>query len=100
MPTPIYRPYRKFNLFKTTRHEAGQNKNEMKQNFDDLITTLEAEIKFKGILKKDLAEAAGIAPHTVSVILARKHVPGAAVLMRLFNAVGLEVFLRRVEDEE
>jgi transcriptional regulator with XRE-family HTH domain len=72
----------------------------MKQNFDDLIAVLEAEIKFRGILKKDLAEAAGVAPHTVSVILARKHVPGAAVLMRLFNAVGLEVFLRRVEDEE
>jgi transcriptional regulator with XRE-family HTH domain len=72
----------------------------MKQNFDDLISVLEAEIKFRGILKKDLAEAAGIAPHTVSVILARKHVPGAAVLVRLFNAVGLEVFLRRVEDEE
>ena len=72
----------------------------MKQNFDDLIAALEAEIKFRGILKKDLAEAAGVAPHTVSVILARKHVPGAAVLMRLFNAVGLEVFLRRVEEEK
>ena len=72
----------------------------MKQNFDDLIAVLEAEIKFRGILKKDLAEAAGIAPHTVSVILARKHVPGAKVLMRLFNAVGLEVLVRRVEDEE
>jgi len=72
----------------------------MKQNFDDLIAVLEAEIKFRGILKKDLAEAAGVAPHTVSVILARKHVPGAAVLMRLFNAVGLEVFLRRVDDKE
>ena len=72
----------------------------MKQNFDDLIAVLEAEIKFRGILKKDLAEAAGIAPHTVSVILARKHVPGAKVLMRLFNAVGLEVLVRRVEDKE
>ena len=72
----------------------------MKQNFDDLIAVLEAEIKFRGILKKDLAEAAGIAPHTVSVILARKHVPGAKVLMRLFNAVGLEVLVRRVEEEE
>ena len=72
----------------------------MKQNFDDLIAVLEAEIKFRGMRKKDLAEAAGIAPHTVSVILARKHVPGAAVLMRLFNAVGLEVLVRRVEDEE
>ena len=72
----------------------------MKQNFEDLITALEAEIKFRGILKKDLAEAAGVAPHTVSVILARKHVPGAAVLMRLLNAVGLEVLVRRVEEEE
>ena len=72
----------------------------MKQNFNDLIAVLEAEIKLRGILKKDLAEAAGIAPHTVSVILARKHVPGAAVLMRLFNAVGLEVFLRRVDDKK
>lgn len=72
----------------------------MKQNFNDLIAVLEAEIKFRGMLKKDLAKAAGIAPHTLSVILARKHVPGAAVLMRLFNAVGLEVFLRRVEDKE
>ena len=72
----------------------------MKQNFDDLIAVLEAEIKFRGILKKDLADAAGVAPHTVSLILGRKHVPGAAVLMRLFNAVGLEVLVRRVEDEE
>ena len=72
----------------------------MKQNFDDLIAVLEAEIKFRGMRKKDLAQAAGIAPHTVSVILARKHVPGAAVLTRLFNAVGLEVLARRVEDEE
>ena len=72
----------------------------MKQNFEDLITTLEAEIKFRGILKKDLAEAAGVAPHTVSVILARKHVPGAAVLMRLFNAVGLEVIVKRVNTQE
>ena len=72
----------------------------MKQNFDDLIAVLEAEIKFRGILKKDLAEAAGVAPHTLSVILARKHVPGAAVLMRLSNAVGLEVFLRRVDDKK
>lgn len=70
----------------------------MEQNFDDLISVLEAEIKFRGIPKKDLAEAAGVAPHTLSLILARKHVPGAAVLMRLFNAVGLEVFLRRVEE--
>jgi len=72
----------------------------MKQNFDDLILVLEAEIKFRGMLKKDLAEAAGVAPHTVSLILGRKHVPGAAVLMRLFNAVGLEVFLRRVDDKK
>ena len=72
----------------------------MKQNFDDLIAVLEAEIAFRGMRKKDLAEAAGVAPHTVSVILARKHVPGAKVLMRLFNAVGLEVLVRRVEDEE
>ena len=81
--------------------ESGQNKTKkMKQNFDDLIAVLEAEIKFKGILKKDLAEAAGVAPHTVSVILARKHAPGAPVLVRLFNAVGLEVLVRRVEEEE
>lgn len=72
----------------------------MKQNFDDLISVLEAEIKFRGMLKKDLAEAAGIAPHTVSVILARKHVPGAAVLLRLFNAVGLEIIVKRVNTQE
>lgn len=72
----------------------------MKQNFDDLILVLESEIKFRGMLKKDLAKAAEVAPHTVSLILARKHVPGAAVLMRLFNAVGLEVFLRRIDEEE
>jgi len=72
----------------------------MKQNFDDLIAVLEAEIKFRGMLKKDLAEAAGVAPHTVSVILARKHVPRAAVLMRLFNAVGLEVIVKRVNTQE
>ena len=70
----------------------------MKQSFNDLIAVLEAEIKFRGMLKKDLAETAGIAPHTVSLILARKHVPGAAVMMRLFNAVGMEVFLRRVDE--
>lgn len=72
----------------------------MKQNLNDLIAVLEAEIKFRGMLKKDLAEAAGIAPHTVSVILARKHVPGAKVLIRLFNAVGLEIIVKRVNTQE
>ena len=41
----------------------------MKQNFDDLIAVLEAEIKFRVDAKKTLRKLGGIAPHTVSVYL-------------------------------